>query len=84
QDRFTCTPITVDTTGAHRLSRPSRPRVTVIEFIDHQCGHCAQAQATIEVKGGKAQIALPSACYSDRTFSVDRAGVVTLGVSAGC
>ncbi len=43
-----------------------------------------EPQATIEVKGGKAQIALPSACYSDRTFSVDRAGVVTLGVSAGC
>ena len=48
QDRFACAPITVDTTGAHRLSRPSRPRVTVVEFIDHQCGHCAQAQATIE------------------------------------
>jgi hypothetical protein len=41
-------------------------------------------EATIEVKGGKAHIALPSACYDERTFSVDSAGVVTLEVSGGC
>ena len=41
-------------------------------------------KATVEIKGGKVTIALPSACYSDRTFSVSRAGVVTMSVSAGC
>ncbi len=42
------------------------------------------AQATVEINAGKAEVQLPSGCTGARSFSVDRAGGVTMGTFVGC
>jgi hypothetical protein len=43
-----------------------------------------EPQAVVELKGGMAEIELPSVCHSTRTFGIDQGGIVTLGVFDGC